>query len=490
MSNVPDDQVSPGLRRGYAMGALASGAFGTVPGLLLLPYLTDTLGVTALLAGLIVFAPKAWDVVLSPLVGRWSDQAAVRTGSRRPYVLWGGVGLAVSFGLLFSGIFTDSTGGGWWALVMYSLCATSVAFFSVPYLAMPAEMTDSYHERTRIQTLRVAFLAIAILISGAGSPAIRNAVGGVGGYRVMGIFVALIILVGVLGAYLGTRNARRATVLFSEGTLWSQLRSVLKVRDFTLLALSFGIQYISIGMMLAGVDYVANYYLNSEAGASIIFALFVGPALVTMPLWNRIGRRYGKKTGFMFSTSLMAGAVLVNALVMLTIEPSSGKYIAYVVTMFLGVGYAGAQVFPFAMLHDTAAVDARRTGVNRIGLFTGVWSAIDTVTMAAGTGLFAVMLAIGGYRPQVGMTADGPRNPALTEIILAFTIVPAVFFVISLVLLRGYRLTGEDVEARLSDDDIPAGAGDSSEAVDPVDAGALEPRRISPNPVVEVGERR
>ena len=112
------------------------------------------------------------------------------------------------------------------------------------------------------------------------------------------------------------------------------------------------------------------------------------------------------------------------------------------------------------------------------------------VLVAALVLLIVPVLAIGGYRPQVGMTADGPRNPALTEIILAFTIVPAVFFVISLALLRGYRLTGEDVEARLSDDDIPAGAGDSSEAVDPVDAGALEPRRISPNPVVEVGERR
>ena len=39
------------------MGSVATGAFGTVPGLLLLPYLTDTLGVTALLAGLVVVLP-------------------------------------------------------------------------------------------------------------------------------------------------------------------------------------------------------------------------------------------------------------------------------------------------------------------------------------------------------------------------------------------------------------------------------------------------
>lgn len=483
---MSDDQISPGLRRGYAMGSLATGAFGTVPGLLLLPYLTDTIGISAVLAGVIVFAPKAWDVVLSPMVGRWSDQSAVRTGTRRPYLLWGGIGLAVSFALLFAGVFTSPVAGGWWAAIMYSLCATALAFYSVPYLAMPAEMTDSYHERTRIQTLRVAFLALAILIGGAGSPAIRNAIGGLNGYRVMGVFIGVVILVGAVGAYRGTRAARRTTVLFNEGTLWSQMRSVLKVRDFTLLALSYAIQFISIGMMLAGVDYVATYYLNSKAGASIIFLLFVGPAMITMPLWNRLGRRYGKKTGFMFSTSLMLLGVLLNSLVMLTMPPSIGKYAAYAVTMIIGVGYAGAQVFPNAMLADTAAVDARRTGVNRIGLFTGVWAAIDTVTMATGTGLFAFALAIGGYVPFVGDTAEGPRNPAITAIIVAFTVIPAVFFVVSIILLRGYRLTGEDVEARLSDDDIPAGAGDSSEAVDPVDAGALAPGRYSPNPVVDV----
>ena len=53
-------------RRGYALGSVATGTFGTVPGLLLLPYLTDTLGIAAGLAGVIVFAPKAWDVVLNP----------------------------------------------------------------------------------------------------------------------------------------------------------------------------------------------------------------------------------------------------------------------------------------------------------------------------------------------------------------------------------------------------------------------------------------
>ena len=35
------------VRAGYGMGSVATGAFGTVPGLMLLPYLTDTIGLAA-----------------------------------------------------------------------------------------------------------------------------------------------------------------------------------------------------------------------------------------------------------------------------------------------------------------------------------------------------------------------------------------------------------------------------------------------------------
>ena len=68
------ESLSAGVRAGYSLGSLATGAFGTVPGLLLLPYLTDSLGVAAVAAGLLVLLPKAWDVLINPVVGRISDR--------------------------------------------------------------------------------------------------------------------------------------------------------------------------------------------------------------------------------------------------------------------------------------------------------------------------------------------------------------------------------------------------------------------------------
>ncbi|MCB0889793.1 MAG: MFS transporter, partial [Nocardioidaceae bacterium] len=66
----------------------------------------------------------------------------------------------------------------------------------VPYVAMPAEMTESYDERTRLMTWRVAILAFAIMLSGATAPMIRNAAEGRDGYRYMGLFVAVLLIIG------------------------------------------------------------------------------------------------------------------------------------------------------------------------------------------------------------------------------------------------------------------------------------------------------
>ena len=77
---------------------------------------------------------------------------------------------------------------------MFVACATAYAFFQVPYVAMPAEITDSYDERTRLMTWRVAILALAIMLSGASAPAIRDAFEGRAGYRVMGVAIAVLLV--------------------------------------------------------------------------------------------------------------------------------------------------------------------------------------------------------------------------------------------------------------------------------------------------------
>ncbi len=419
---------------------------------MLLPYLTDTLGVAAALAGLIVLLPKAWDVILNPIAGRISDNRVDPRGPRRPFLLRGGLALAVCFALLFAG---PDLGVRWfdalWVLVLFVACATAYAFFQVPYVAMPAEITDSYDERTRLMTWRVAILAFAILLSGASAPAIRNAFDGRDGYRAMGLVIAAILVLGVLGAYLGTRGAPIGAVTRAgpdTGTLRDQLRIVAGARDFRLLLTTFVMQALATGAMLAGVDYMSRWVLGDKSLSTILFVCFVGPALLLTPVWQIVGERVGKKRGYIASSLVLAAgaATLIAARAL----PDGAVFAA---TMLVGIGYAGAQMFPLAMLADAAAVDARRTGQNRAGVYTGVWTAGETLGLALGPGVYGLVLALGDYRSSAGSAVAQPDS-ALTAIVLGFGLIPAALTLLSLLWLRRYDLGA--VEVGLAQEQAPA----------------------------------
>ncbi|WP_340537148.1 MFS transporter [Nocardioides sp. GXZ039] len=423
------------VRIGYGCGSVATGAFGTVPGLMLLPYLTDTLGVTAVIAGLVVVLPKAWDVVLNPIAGRISDRTDDARGPRRPWLLRAGIVLAIGFALLFAAPDVDSrVFETAWVLVVFLGCASAYAFFQVPFVAMPAEITADYGERTRLMTWRVGLLAFTILLAGASAPAIRDAVGGRDGYRVMGVVIGALILVGALAAYRGTRSAPVGTVAPGAGTLRDQLRIVARARDFRMLLTGFVLQALATGCMLAGVDYLAGDVLERDGAATVLFVCFVGPALLLTPVWSAIGARVGKRRAYLAASLVLAAGAVGAATAQ--VAPAAVVFAAVAV---VGVGYAGAQVFPLAMLPDVAAADAASTGENRAGVYTGVWTAGETLGLALGPGLYAMVLALGDYRS--GTTGDLTQpDSALTAITLGFSVLPAVLVAASLIWLMRYRL--------------------------------------------------
>ncbi|WP_214405700.1 MFS transporter [Pseudonocardia lacus] len=419
--------LSAGVRRGYALGSVATGTFGTVPGLLLLPYLTDDLGVAAGVAGLLVLVPKGWDVVLNPIAGRISD----RSGLRRPFLLYAGIAVAVTFALMFAGPQAPPALAGGYVALLFLVCATAYAFFQVPYNAMPAEMTTDTDERTRMMTWRVAVLAVAILISGATAPLVVEAAG----YTAMGLYIGVLLLLGTVGAYLGTRGVPPAGRVAASGSLATQLRLVGADANFRNLLVAFVIQALAIGSILAGVTYVAGHLITDPAASTILFAAFVGPALLVTPVWERVALRRGKRAGFLISSAVLA----LGALTLLSTATGSAMA-AYVGAGITGVGYAGIQVFPLAMLPDVAGEDARRTGVNRIGVFTGVWTAAETLGLALGPGLYALVLQLGGYLPSTAAVEVAQPASALTAIAIGVSVVPAVLVVASLFWLRRYAL--------------------------------------------------
>lgn len=440
----------------YAIGSLGTGGYATLPGLVLTYFLTDNLGVAALAAGLIVTAAKIWDVLIDPLIGAASDRQLARTGSRRGFMVTGALALPLFFALTFA--VPPSWGpvtGAISVLLAFLATATAFSLFQVPYVALPAELTGNYDERTRLLGWRVVVLTAAILLFGAGGPALRNAGSDPAlGYLLMGIASGLAIGIGMLIAARTADIAARRTAHTPGAPIvsstWrdqymSGFRALGRSQPFRALLGTFVLQALATGTMLAGAQYVATWVLRSEDAVTLVFVALVGPALLATPAWTALARRTGKESAFAIASGLFTAAAAT--LVVAVWTPGTWIYASVAVA---GIAYAGLQSLPMAMLPDVISHDERTSGPGQAGTFTGIWTAGETVGFALGATAVSLTLATTGYISTVaGATVEQPAA-AITGIVLSFSILPAALMAASLLTLRRYRLRREDIDAAAS----------------------------------------
>lgn len=439
----------------YAIGSLGTGGYATLPGLVLTYFLTDNLGVAALAAGLIVTAAKIWDVVIDPLIGAASDRQYAKTGSRRGLMVVGALTLPVFFALTFA--VPPSWGplaGAVCVLLAFLATATSFSLFQVPYVALPAELTSGYDERTRLLGWRVVVLTASILLFGAGGPELRRATADpVTGYLLMGVVAGVLIGVGMLIASRTADAAARSMVAADRPKALvpvglreqyaAGLHTLRRSQPFRALLGTFLLQALATGTMLAGAQYVATWVLRSEDAVTLVFLALVGPALVATPGWTIVARRLGKERAF----AIASGVFLIAAasLVVAVWTPGAWMYGSIAVA---GIAYAGLQSLPMAMLPDVISHDERHSGRGQAGTFTGVWTAGETIGFALGASAVSLTLAATGYVSSVaGATASQP-DAAITGIVLAFSILPSFLMAASLLTLRRYRLRRADIDTR------------------------------------------
>jgi len=438
--SVGPARLTRGSTLGYSVGAAGTAGFGTVPGLLLAIYLTNTLGVAAGIASLVVLIPKLWDVVFLPYVGTLSDRAVARTGNRARFLVFGAIGMLACFPLMFAvpaGVAPMAAAA--WVLIAFLVAASAFAFFQVPYIALAAEITDSPRERTTLMSWRVGFQVVGILLFGVGAPVVVSAFSDENsGYLAMGVGVGVLIALGMLACWASVRRLRRYVTEPTAGahSPIGQLRTAWAARPFRLLVSAFVVQALAAGAVLAGAPYFSRFILGI-ADFGIVFGLLLVPAVIFMPVWAVVGHRLGKRTGFLISSLLFMAGLLLSLLAARLPLP-----VALLLICVTSVGYAGMQMFPLAMLPDTISDDATRTGEQRAGAFTGVWTAGETAAFAIGPALVLLMLAVTGYVSTTAGQVVTQPDSAITGVTLAFSVMPVVLVALSLPLIWRYPLRG------------------------------------------------
>jgi len=404
-------------------------------------FMATVLGQSTGLAGLLLTLSKLYDVGADLVIGAASDRTKSRWGRRRPYMLAGMLISAFSFLMIFFapmvvGMTLILYMAG--ALVIYS---TGYSLFAVPYIAMAGEMTDSYHERTRLFSYRVFFIAVGQTLSVAGTAAlIEWAGGGRQGYGVMGAAMAALVFITMGLSFIGTRTARQAQHYEPPVPmkLSEKLRLLGENRPLLLLMSAKFSQYISIAIF-SGTKllFMLNVLkLGYEGIIHLAIAQNLAGAIAT-PLFVKLGRRLGKRVSYLIAITLLAMAYVSWAFV----EPNPANWEVWWRGALAGVGGSGMTLMSISMLPDTMEYDRLRSGgLRREGVFSSIYAIFEKLGYALGPLIIGAYLSLAGYIA----TTDGALVEQPAEVVRALyfgaAAIPAMLLGLSALLIWRYDL--------------------------------------------------
>ncbi len=434
---------------GFGFGSVGMGVWVTVPGLLLLFYLTNVVGVNPFIAGLTLLLPKLLDIVLHPGFGSLSDRQLAKRGNRRGMMFFGlllGIAMTAMFSVPTALV---GTGAALWVAVFYTLGNVSFASFQVPYITTPSDLDVSYYQRTRVMTFRMFLLIVGLLAAGVAAPALV-AGGTRAEYTQMAISLGIVMFVTALVAIASIKSLKK--FMTSEHPdannahlpLVSGVRFAWADRNFRALVLSYLFTGATTHLFLAALPFFAEYVFHNTKVTAIFMGAFLGPALIATPVWLQVSKRIGKQRGLLICQLVFALGALS-----LLLGPTVGLGPTVVIVVVLGICFAGLQLFAYSMVPDVAR--AASPDGSKAGSYTGVWTATEATGTAFGPYIYAAVLGLGGFVASTAGDNVTQTSSAQIALLLGFTVVPAILMVIALSFQRRYQLGGvPDVGASTS----------------------------------------
>jgi GPH family glycoside/pentoside/hexuronide:cation symporter len=429
---------------GWGMGTLGPVTVLTATNVVLLRYMTDFVGIAAGVGASLIAFSKIFDAFIDPGLGAISDRTRSRWGRRRPYLIIGSALLSLAVVAIFSvPDFADAQMRTIYVGAILLFYAVAYSTFTIPYLSMPAEMTDNYQERSRLMSWRVYAVGLSQIVASVLGPMLLGALGGgEGAYFWMAVVFVPIILGSAWIAFAATRDAPftepapHVRYPFAE-----QVRSVAANRPFLVLILVKFLTLMSLGVQAVFAFFFAHV-LNLSNSALGTYFLFSSLALIaSQPLWLWLLRRTGdKKLVYIVALALGIPAFLS----WLAAAPGDPAVLMYLRAIVVGISGGGAILMGQSMLPDTMEFDYRRTGLRREGIFSGIYTTVEKLAGAIGVAFVGAVLSASGYVAGRGGDTVQPES-AIHAIYLVMGILPATISALGIVALLFYNLS----EARL-----------------------------------------
>lgn len=440
----------------YGLGqAVQSGGFDVA-----LPftffYYTQVLGLSGILTGIAVGLSLCVDAIMDPLVGSISDNIRSRFGRRLPLMVLSIPLVALGFGLIFSppqGL--DHTMLFVWLLGASLLARGATSLFNVPFIALGAEMSDGYIERSRIVVWRtligLASVVGVILLAYNVFLVPPQELFRLEGYPPFGWSVAALLTVCMVLCCAGV--ARYAMSLpqadTTERTMLSRLpgevKEIFSNKSFRILLFSCLLIMVAIGVNgTTGAHHNTFVWrIGTEEIKLLTFVLLIG-TVIGVPMAPALSRWFEKRSVVMIGVSLLNLVWLVMPMLWVSglFRPSGPAAMPPLFAMMLVAGFGIGLVlvaFP-AMMADAADEHELRFGHRREGLyFSGITFAAKA---ASGIGVLLAGIGLDLMGMPAKATADIVVAPeALIRLVLVHGPLAAAISCIGVALLWPYAIS-------------------------------------------------
>jgi Na+/melibiose symporter-like transporter len=398
----------------FGIGQIAEGVKNTSFNLFLFFFYNQVLGLSGTLTGLALFIATAFDAITDPMAGSISDRTRHRWGRRHPYMYASALPLGITFALLFSppaGLTEWGTFG--WLVAFTVLVRGSMTLYHVPHMALGAELSADYDERTSIAAFRTAFgllgaaaaVGVAWLVLFAPTPEFERGQLDPSAYPLFGLTFGCVIVVTILASALGTHD--RISSLpqpppgappFRFSALASDYAGALANEAFQPFFIGIVIFFVMRGIQEVLAIHMSTYFWALDQQQIATVALATLPGFVAgVPLWAAIGKRGDKRPTFLWGIGIFSVMVLGPPIAKLAgffPVAESGIYVPLLaLASFLAAfGASAGLVMAGSMMADIADEHELHTGSRNEGVFFGALSFAAKST--SGLGSFIAGLGI------------------------------------------------------------------------------------------------
>ena len=388
------DRITFGQLAAYSAGGIIPVALFNIAGQLVGLMGNISLGLSAFWLGLIMIIPRLWDAFSDPIVGHLSDNTRSRFGRRRPFLLIGGIAVAVFFVVLWwipkgevvHAWFPSESGFRSFQLfyILFALLLffTATTIFEIPHGALGMEMTSDPHERTRL-FIGKSFVGNLFAMSTPWLFALANmeVFRGPGGNEADGMrYVSLMIAAVLIPlSFWWTAKLREpgfVRVAKQEKThFWQDMKIVGTNKNYiylvlTIFTLAMGFNFVN----LLG-SYIPIFYVfggDKVAGARLLgingTIWAITGVLAVFPL-NWISPKLGKRNTLIISMLLMTLAQLSKIVCYNPAHP----YLVIIPTILLSAGMLFFFTLGSSMVGDICDEDELRTGHRTEGSYYSIY---------------------------------------------------------------------------------------------------------------------